>query len=62
MVSNQSPAPLLLYPHPGKASVVGNCLAFILPIHCGAASFYRRISINAHSNVICGYGLKSQIT
>jgi hypothetical protein len=34
MVSDQSPAPLLLYPYSGKASVVGNCVAFILPIHC----------------------------
>src|SRR6266550_3245961 len=34
MVGNQPPAPLLLYPHPGKASVTGNSLAFVLPIHC----------------------------
>jgi hypothetical protein len=34
MVGDQSPALLLLYPHSGKASVVGNRLAFILPIHC----------------------------
>src|SRR6266581_6225030 len=34
MVGNQPPAPLLLYPHPGKASVAGNSLAFVLPIHC----------------------------
>jgi hypothetical protein len=33
MVGNQPPAPLLLYPHPGKASVTGNSLAFVLPIH-----------------------------
>jgi hypothetical protein len=33
MVGNQAPAPLLLYPHPGKASVTGNSLAFVLPIH-----------------------------
>ena len=34
VVGDQSPAPMLLYPHSGKARVVGNCLAFILPIHC----------------------------
>ena len=34
VVGDQSPAPMLLYPHSGKASVVGNCVAFILPIHC----------------------------
>src|SRR6266576_7133671 len=34
VVGNQPPAPLLLYPHPGKASVTGNSLAFVLPIHC----------------------------
>lgn len=34
MVGNQSPASLLLYPHSCKASVVRNCLAFVLPIHC----------------------------
>jgi hypothetical protein len=34
MVGNQPPVPLLLYPHPGKASVTGNSLAFVLPIHC----------------------------
>jgi len=33
MVGNQPPAPLLLYPHPGKASVTGDSLSFILPIH-----------------------------
>src|SRR5258707_15475005 len=33
MVGNQPPASLLLYPHPGKASVTGNSLAFVLPIH-----------------------------
>jgi hypothetical protein len=33
MVGNQPPAPLLLYPHSGKASVTGNSLAFVLPIH-----------------------------
>ena len=34
MVGNQPPAPLLLYPHPGKASVTGNSLAFVLSNHC----------------------------
>ena len=34
VVGNQPPAPLLLHPHPGKASVTGNSLAFVLPIHC----------------------------
>ena len=34
VIGDQSPAPMLLYPHSGKASVVGNCVAFILPIHC----------------------------
>ena len=34
VVGNQPPAPLLLYPHPGKASVTGNSFAFVLPIHC----------------------------
>src|SRR5262245_26431038 len=34
MVGNQAPVPLLLYPHPGKASVAGNRLAFVLPNHC----------------------------
>ena len=34
MVGNQPPAPLLLYPNPGKASVAGNSLAFVLPNHC----------------------------
>jgi len=62
VVRDQLPAPVLLYPHYGKASVVGDCLVFILPIHCLAASLYRRISINAHSNIIGGYGLKFQIT
>jgi hypothetical protein len=34
MVSNQPPAPLLLYPYPGKASVTRNSFTFVLPIHC----------------------------
>ena len=34
VIGDQSPAPMLLYPHSGKASVMGNCVAFILPIHC----------------------------
>src|SRR5260370_1128093 len=34
MVGNQPPAPLLLYPHPRKASVAGDSLAFVLPNHC----------------------------
>src|SRR5690242_13207450 len=34
VVGDQAPAPVLLYPHSGKASVVGDCLVFILPIHC----------------------------
>jgi hypothetical protein len=34
VVGDQSPAPMLFYPHSGKSSVVGNCVAFILPIHC----------------------------
>jgi len=33
VVGNQSPMPLLLDPHPGKASVAGNRFAFVLPIH-----------------------------
>src|SRR5947199_6512841 len=28
---NQPPTPLLLYPHPGEASVTGNNLPFVLP-------------------------------
>jgi hypothetical protein len=33
MVGNQTPAPLLLYPHPGKPGVSGDGLAFVLPNH-----------------------------
>src|SRR5213079_2592556 len=62
MVGNQPPASLLLYPHPGKASVTGNSLAFVLPNHCCAASLHSRVSIDAHLNVIGGDRLKFQIT
>ena len=62
VIGDQSPAPMLLYPHSSKASVVRNCVAFILPIHGREASLDRRIFINAHSHVIGGYGLESQIT
>src|SRR5205823_10632130 len=62
MVGNQPPAPLLLYPDPGKASVTGNSFAFILPNHCRAAGLHSRVSIDAHLNVIGGDRLKFQIT
>src|SRR5437868_15447844 len=62
MVGNQPPVPLLLYPHPCKASVTGNSFAFILPNHCREASLHSRVSIHAHLNVIGGDRLKFQIT
>src|SRR5436190_2265200 len=62
MVGNQPPVPLLLYPHPGKASVTGNSFAFILPNHCREAGLHSRVSIDAHLNVIGGDRLKFQIT
>ena len=33
VVRSQPPAPLLLHPHPGEASVLGNNLALVLPLH-----------------------------
>src|SRR5205807_4576665 len=62
MVGNQPPVPLLLYPHPGKASVTGNSFAFNLPDHCREARLHSRVSIDAHLNVIGGDRLKFQIT
>src|SRR3954470_22303318 len=62
MIGNQAPVPLLLYPHPGKASVTGNSFAFILPNHCREASLHSRVSIDAHLNVIGSDRLKFQIT
>src|SRR6187551_3690318 len=62
MVGNQPPVPLLLYPHPGKASVTGNSFAFILPNHCREAGLHSRVSVDAHLNVIGGDRLKFQIT
>src|SRR2546429_1271261 len=62
MVGNQPPVPLLLYPHPGKASVTGNSFAFVLPIHCREAGLHSRVSIDAHLNVIGGDRLKFQVT
>src|SRR5438874_2715186 len=62
MVGNQPPAPLLLHPYPGKPSVTGNRLAFVLPTHCREASLHSRVSIDAHLNVIGSDRLKFQIT
>src|SRR5204862_5916270 len=62
MVGNQPPAPLLLYPHPGEASVTGNSLAFVLSNHCREAGLHSRVSIDAHLHVIGSDRLKFQIT
>ena len=34
MVGDRSPVSVLFYPYPGKASIVWNCVAFILAIRC----------------------------
>src|SRR4029077_7373925 len=60
MVGNQPPVPLLLHPHPGKASVTGDSFAFILPNHCREAGLHSRVSIDAHLNVIGSDRLKFQ--
>src|SRR5205814_2583950 len=62
MVGNHPPAPLLLHPHPGEASVTGNSLAFILPNHCRDAGLHSGVSIDAHLNLVGGDRLKFQIT
>src|SRR5689334_19940011 len=62
MVGNQPPVSLLLYPHPRKTSVAGNSFAFVLPNHCGEASLYRRVFVDAHLNLIGGDRLKFQTT
>src|SRR6185369_18030450 len=62
MVGNQPPAPLLLYPYPGKPSVSGNSLAFVLPNHRRKASLHRRVFVDAHLNLVGGDRLKFQIT
>src|ERR1043166_5261992 len=62
VVENQTPVPLLLYPHARKAVVTGGSFAPVLPIHCGAASLDRRVSVDAHLNFVGGDGLKFQFT
>src|SRR5205814_9697606 len=62
MVGNQPPVTLLLYPHPGKASITGNSFAFILPNHCRAAGLHSRVSVDAHLNFVGGDRLKFQVT
>src|SRR6185436_4140457 len=62
MVGNQPPVPLLLYPHPGKASVTGNSFAFILPNHCREAGLHGRVLIDTHMNIVGGDRLIFQIT
>jgi hypothetical protein len=61
VVENQPPVPLLLYPYSRKAVVTRDSFASVLPIHCGAASFDSRVSVNAHLNLVCGDGLKFQL-
>ena len=60
VIGNQPPAPLLLYPHPGKARVTGNSFTFILANHCREAGLHSRVSIDAHLNFIGGDRLKFQ--
>ena len=60
MVGNQPPAPLLLHPHPGEASLLWNRLALVFPIHRRPPRFHRRVSINAHFDALSRYGLELQ--
>ena len=61
VVQDQTPTPLLSYPHAGKAVVAGNSFPFVLPNHCGPASFHRRIRIDANLNFVGRNRLEFQV-